>query len=1055
MKEIKCFLVGLCVIFTGVIQAQTGAISGVVVDERGEPLIGASILVRGMAVGTTSNIDGRFEVLTSEGTRLVVSYVGMQTAEISAVNNMVVQLLPDQFYDASLIPFGEVTSTKQNLVASVGVVNSEQIDKKNTTELTNALAGMVAGVHVVTPSGQPGSNASLRIRGISSLNLSTEPLFVVDGIPFVAGDLTSINPSDIETTTILKDASATALYGSRAANGVVLITTKKGTSGTTGKVDVDVKYGVNARFIPLYDVITSPERFVELGWEGLKNQQLIMGKTMSAATTMASNFLFSNNGIPVAYNMWNTEGNALIDPSTGKFYSSIQRRYTPENWADYLFGTGQKYEANVKIHGGSDKTTYFTSFGYLKDQGYYIGSDYSRFTARANVNHQAKKWLKGNVNMAYTYSETNQPGQSDNWNNGFQSVNFMPAIYPVFQRDAQGNIVQDPLLGGNKYDYGMYSAYGRTYAAGINPAGALKLDKDRTIQHDFTGNAMLEFQFYKDLKLITNVGLQYVGANNATLTNWFYGDAAGRGVITKTQANSLALTANQILHYQRWIDKHNIDAFVGHETTSYTISQMVGQKSNLADPYGLEWSNAVIYGYMESVTQDDAVESYFGAINYSYGERYFLTGNYRADGGSRFSKENRWSNYGSVGAAWVLSNEPFMRDVNWLNYFKLRTSWGVVGNQNIPIDLFEDYYAISNVNDEVVYTFIRNGNPDLTPERSVIYDVGMDFELGHYVSIEADYYHKQTNNLLYVLYIPSIRYLNDAKLLNQGVDFCVTGHLMDTRSVKLDVSVNGGFYKNELVEMPHDVFGQEKDFQSNGMYGWSKGHSIFDYCIREYAGVDPATGQALWYKYSDTDGNLVINVVDYMSKNPNATLVKETTTDYTDAGLNYVGKSAIPTLQGGFNVDLEAYGFDLTASFAYGLGGYGYDAVYANLMHNETIGQYNWHQDIENRWTSPGQITDVPRLSNAQDQYVNSTSTRFLTSNSYLNLSNVRLGYSLPKKLMQKIKFNNITVWVSGNNLFLLSARDGYVPYASFTGGSNRSQYIPQSTVMCGLKLQF
>ena len=278
---------------------------------------------------------------------------------------------------------------------------------------------------------------------------------------------------------------------------------------------------------------------------------------------------------------------------------------------------------------------------------------------------------------------------------------------------------------------------------------------------------------------------------------------------------------------------------------------------------------------------------------------------------------------------------------------------------------------------------------------------------------------------------------------------------MDTRSVKLDVSVNGGFYKNELLQMPHDVFGNLKDFQENGMYGWSKGHSVYDYCIREYAGVDPATGQALWYKYSDTDGNLVINVVDYMSKNPDANLVKETTTDYTDAGLNYVGKSAIPTLQGGFNVDLEAYGFNLTASFAYGLGGYGYDAVYANLMHNETIGQYNWHKDIENRWTSPGQITDVPRLSNGYDSYVNAISTRFLTSNSYLNLSNVRLGYSLPTKLMQKIKFNNITVWVSGNNLFLLSARDGYVPYASFTGGSNRSQYIPQSTVMCGLKLQF
>ena len=1054
MRKLTLLVAGLFMLCASAVYGQSRTISGTVVTSSdNEPVIGASILVKGTTNGTISDVDGSFELQVSDGAILVVSYVGLKTAEVPAKNGVVIKMEADAVALEEVITVAYGTSTKKAFAGSATVVSSEQMDKKNPTEISKALAGTVAGVQVVNTSGQPGSTASIRIRGIGSVNASSAPLYVVDGIPLTGGDLSSIDPSDIATTTILKDATATSLYGSRGANGVVLITTKKGTSGETGKIDVDVKYGVNARFIPLYDVITSPERFVELGWEGLKNQQMLLGKSESVAISNANNNLFSASGLPVAYNMWDTPGKLLIDPSTGKLFTDVQRKYTPEKWSDYLFGTGQKYEANVKIHGGSDKTTYFTSFGYLKDEGYYIGSDYSRFTARANVNHQAKKWLKGNVNMAYTYSEWNHPDSS---NSGFRFVNLIPSIYPVFQHDVQGNIVQDPLLGGNKYDYGMYSAYGRTYAAGINPAGALKLDKDRTIQHDFTGNARLEIQFYKDLKLTTNIGLQYVGANNATLTNWFYGDAAGRGVITKTQANSLALTANQILHYQKSIDKHNIDAFVGHETTSYTISQMVGQKSKLANPYGLEWSNAVVYGYMESVTQDDAVESYVGAINYNYGERYFLTGNYRADGGSRFSKENRWSNYGSVGAAWVLSNEPFMRDVNWLNYFKLRTSWGVVGNQNIPIDLFEPYYIVSNVNDQIAYTLIRNGNPDLIPERSVIYDVGLDFQLGRYVSIEADYYHKQTNNLLYVLNAPGItQYVNDGKLLNQGVDFVVTGHLVDTRSVKLDVSVNGGFYKNELVEMPHDVFGQEKDFQANGMYGWSKGHSVYDYCIREYAGVDPATGQALWYKYSDTDGNLVINVVDYMAKNPNTTLVKETTSHYVDAGLNYVGKSAIPTLQGGFNVDLEAYGFNLTASFAYGLGGYGYDAVYATLMHNETIGQYNWHQDIENRWTSPGQITDVPRLSNGYDSYVNAISTRFLTSNSYLNLSNVRLGYSLPTKLMQKIKFNNITVWVSGNNLFLLSARDGYVPNTSFDEGSNPSQYVPQNTIMCGLKLQF
>lgn len=1063
MRKLTLLVAGLFMLCASAVYGQSRTVSGTVVSlEDNEPVIGASILVKGTTNGTISDYDGKFELQVPDNAILVVSYMGMKTLEVPAKNGMVIEMEADAIVLDDVITVAYATSTRKAFAGSAAVVGSEQMEKKNPTEISKALAGTVAGVQVVNTSGQPGSTASIRIRGIGSINASAAPLYVVDGIPLTGGDLSSIDPSDIATTTILKDATATSLYGSRGANGVVLITTKKGTSGETGKIDVDVKYGINARFIPLYDVITSPERFVELGWEGLRNRQLILGKTQSAAETLASNNLFSSQGLPVAYNMWDVPGKLLIDPTTGKFYTDVQRRYTPENWADHIFGIGQKYEANVKIHGGSDKTTYFTSFGYLKDEGYYIGSDYSRFTARTNIDHQAKKWLKGNVNMAYTYAETNQPGQGDNMNNGFQFVNFMPPIYPVFQRDAAGNIVQDPLLGGNKFDYGMYAGYGRTYAAGVNPAGALKLDKDRTIQHDFTGSAMLEVQFYKDLKLTTNVGLQYIGANNADLTNWFYGDAAGKGRITKVQTNLLALTANQILSYQKTIDKHNIDAFVAHETTFYTASQMVGQKSNLADPYGLEWSNAVVYGYMESGTSSYSLESYFGQARYNYDEKYFVHGTLRGDGSSRFEKGNRWGLFGSIGAAWLMSNEDFLQGSDIVKNLKLKASWGVLGNQELGSAYpTKSVYQISNVNDEIAYTWVSQGNPDLTWEHSSILNAGVEFDITKYLTGELEYYYKHTDHMLFTRSVaPSVGFssydVNDGVMSNQGVEFTLTGHLIDTRSVKLDVSVNGGYYKNTILEMPHDEAGKLKDFESAGAYGWSKGHSIFDYYIREYAGVDPATGQSLWYKYTDkANGDLVINVVEYMAKNPNATLTKETTTDYADAGLNYVGKSAIPDLQGGFNVDLEAYGFDFTASFAYGIGGYGYDAVYANLMHNDVIGQYNWHKDIENRWTTPGQVTDVPRLSNSQDQYVNSTSTRFLTSNSYLNLTNVRLGYSLPKKLVQKIKMNNINVWVSGDNLFLLSAREGYVPFASLTGASDRSQYVPLSTVMCGVKVQF
>lgn len=956
MRKLTLLVAGLFMLCASAVYGQSRTISGTVVTASdNEPVIGASILVKGTTNGTISDVDGSFELQVSDGAILVVSYVSLQTTEVPAKNGVVIKMEAGAYEIDEVITVAYGTSTKKAFAGSATVVSSEQMEKKNPTEISKALAGTVAGVQVVNTSGQPGSTASIRIRGIGSVNASAAPLYVVDGIPLTGGDLSSIDPSDIATTTILKDATATSLYGSRGANGVVLITTKKGTSGETGKIDVDVKYGMNARFIPLYDVITSPERFVELGWEGLKNQQLILGKTEALAISTANNNLFSASGLPVAYNMWDVAGKLLIDPTTGKFYSDVQRRYTPENWADYIFGTGQKYEANVKIHGGSDKTTYYTSFGYLKDEGYYIGSDYSRFTARTNVDHQAKKWLKGNLNMAYTYAETNQPGQSDNMNNGFQFVNFMPSIYPVFQRDAQGNIVQDPLLGGNKYDYGMYSGYGRTYAAGVNPAGALKLDKNKTTQHDFTGSAMLEIQFYKDLKLTTNVGFQYIGANNADLTNWFYGDAAGKGTILKTQTNLYALTANQILAYQKTIDKHNIDAFVAHESTLYSVSQMAGQKSNLADPYGLEWSNAVVYGYMESATESYALESYFGQARYNYDEKYFVHGTIRGDGSSRFEKGNRWGLFGSIGAAWLMSNEDFLQGSDIVKNLKLKASWGVLGNQELGSAYpTKSMYTVSNVNDEIAYTWVSQGNPDLTWEHSSIFNTGVEFDLTKYLAGEIEYYYKMTNQMLFTRTIgPSMGYasydINSGVMSNQGVEFTLTGHLVDTRSVKLDLSVNGGFYKNTMVEMPRDAAGNLEYTEDAGAYTYSKGHSIFDYCIPEYAGVDPADGAAMWYKYTDGDGITVIQVADYMAKNPNATLTKETTKDYADAGWNYVGKSAIPTLQGGFNVDLEAYGFDFTASFAYGLGGYGYDAVYANLMHNETIGQYNWHTDIENR----------------------------------------------------------------------------------------------------------
>ena len=572
----------------------------------------------------------------------------MQTQEVTIKPHVRVVMQSDTELLDEVVVVAYGTATKRSFTGSATEIKGDRIANKNPSELSKALTGEVAGVQVISTSGQPGSNASIRIRGLGSVNSSRAPLYVVDGIPF-GSDLSGIDPSDIESTTVLKDATATALYGSRAANGVILLTTKRGKKGKT-QVEANVKYGINTRIIPLYDTMESPERFIELTWEGIKNKyQYAGGRDEAAAAAMASKLLwgyddpqkgYQNTGIYKGYNMWSTGD--VIDPSTGKFKAGVVRKFTPEKWEDYIFRTGEKVEANVKISGGSDKLSHYTSFGYLKDEGYYIGSDFERFNARSNLSQDITSWLKSNVNMAYSYMELNKPGQGDNMNNGFQFINFMPSIFPVFQRDADGNKIKDNVVGGYLYDYGMAEGYGRPYASGVNPAGAIQLDKNEYQSHSFNGNAMFEATFLKDFKGTVNFGLQYLGTKNNELTNPYYGDAEGLGRIFKNMSTFFSFTSNQILSWKKSFGVHNLDAFVAHESTFYKSSDNYGQKSKIVRPNNTEWSNAVIMDYMDSQTYGFDMESYFGQIRYDYNDKYFFHGTLRRDGSSRFAKGQKW-----------------------------------------------------------------------------------------------------------------------------------------------------------------------------------------------------------------------------------------------------------------------------------------------------------------------------------------------------------------------------------------------------------------------------
>ena len=1077
-------------------------VSGVVVDAKGEPVIGASIQAKGTTQGTISDYDGKFEMDVPESVKtLVVSFVGMATQEVAAGKNIKVVMSENSEVIQEVVVTGYGTVSKGAYAGSAQAVKAEDIEKKNPSDVTKALAGEVAGVQVVTSSGQPGTVASIRIRGIGSISTNSSPLYVVDGIPLDAGSVSSIDPGDIASTTILKDATATSLYGSRGANGVVLITTKKGSSnGDEGKIEVDVKAGANMRLLPMYDVIDSPEDYIVLCWQSLYNERRVCkGQLEAQSVSYAKNHLFGSGGIPTIYNLWDKAGNLLINPydaagnvnpSFDKTISRLDAYKTMDSWYNTLFHNGLKLETTAKISGGNEKLNYYTSFGYLKDEGYYTASDFQRFNTRANINYQAKKWLKGGLNIQYSYASINNPVQDDNAaNNGFLFVNEIPPIYPVYVRDANGNIAIDPKTGGKMYDYGYNGVEnigqegGRPYSFGINPAGALQWDKQRTVRHQTAATAFLEFKLYEGLKFTVNAGVQYMNNRINSLTNKYYGDAAGVGRIGNAQYNYLAFTSNQLLEYNKTFNEHTIRLMAGHEITYFNYNYQYGYKKKIVMDEYPELSNAVSMDAVEGFARTSTLESALATVTYDYDNRYLITANYRADGSSKFAKGHRWGHFGSVGGAWNFTNEHFMEGTeaaDWLKNGKLRLSWGVLGNQDIGDMMFTDHYDVENVNGEKAYVWSYKGNPELTWERTSTVDLGLEFSIAKYLDAEFDFFYKKTDNMLFPRHVaPSLGYggyyVNDAAMENHGIEFDLKGHLLDMRNIKLDLRVNGGYYRNKMLQMPIDGYnedGTEKRMVMSG--GMSVGHSTADYYMIHYEGVSEK-GEAAYTAYYDankggfghtsadliedgeTGDNYIASVYEYKLKNPNADI--QTTTvysgDYTYAGSNYVGKSYMPDLDGGFGLDFEAYGVTLSISCSYRIGGYGYDNMYALLMHSEKIGKRNWHKDIKNAWTETNTNTNIPRLSNGADDGANAASDRFLTSNSFLSLNNINLGYKFPKKWIEKIKLTNLQVWVAADNLAIATARRGYNPMMSASGTNGNNDYSPLSTVMGGIKVQF
>lgn len=1043
MRKLMMFL--SCLLFSiGYMTAQTQKVSGVVLSEDdGSPVIGASVLVEGTSLGTITDVDGHFELLRvpNDTKTLKVSFIGMKTVSvpIKPVMRIVLQSDTEVLDEVMVVAYG--TAKKSSFTGSAATVKGDDIAKMQVSSVSKALEGAAPGVQVINTSGQPGENAKIRIRGIGSFSASSAPLYVVDGMPYDESAVNAINPSDIESLSILKDAASASLYGSRAANGVIMITTKKG-SAHKSSVDVEARWGINQRAVPEYNIMKDPRQFVLATWNVLKNSE-------NGTPENASIDLIKNLG----YNPFVGISNEQIVTPDGLVTNAPLRHH--DNWADEVLKTGFRQEYNVSFQGGSDKTKHFLSFGYLNDEGILKSTDFQRFSGRANITHEVNKYFGVDGGLSYSRGEKNA-GQSQgaslsNYSNAFFFTQGIAPIYPVYAYDKEtGEKLYDE--NGVIYDFGdgTYSSRMGGFA-NQNPAANSKLDTHETLNDNFSGRGSMYINFLNDFKFTANMGYDLMTQARTDHMNPLYGDAAKVGGRTyKYNNRTQTVTFNQILSYAKDIEKHHIDAMLGHESYSYKYKYQYDHKYNFYVIGNPEFNNATTMGDMYSFTQRHKMESFFGRVNYDYDNKYYFSGSIRSDKSSKFHPDNRRGTFWSIGGSWRITQEEFMKEIDWLSNLKLKLSYGTQGNDGI-LDIngspvYEPYlkqYTISKSDDGFSVVETYRGNKDLTWETSKNLNIGI--EAGFFnnrLTVDLDYFYKKTSDMLYNMPYPTssgIEYIpmNLLNMKNQGFEFTINATPIVSDDFVWTLSLNGTTYKNKILKLPESNKEAGIIHGVGSMFKLTEGGSIYDLYIKDYAGVDPENGAALWYMDVYDENGLFLE--------------KKTTTEYEDA-TKYDKGSVLPDFQGAFSTSLTYKGFDLGIGFNFQIGGKIYDSMYASFMHAGNSKGSNWHKDILNAWTPENIYTNVPILNGSQTP--NSQSTRFLTNASYLNLRNITLGYTFPTKWMKTINMNTARIYVTADNVALISRRKGMDP-RQYAYGYSDANYSAIRTISLGLKLNF
>ena len=1059
MTFIACLFLSI-----GMALAQTQVSGTVTSSEDGSPVIGASIKVVGTNTGTVTNIDGNFSLNVSANAKLEVSYIGMVTKTVKAAKNMKIVLDTDNqsLDEVMVVAYG--TAKKSAFTGSAAVVGSEELSKKVTTNVADALVGSVSGLQMRGSSGQPGaSQGSINIRGIASMYAATDPLVIVDGAPYSAS-LSNIPTDDIESVTVLKDAASAALYGARGAAGVIIVTTKKG-ANKEGKINVDMKWGVNSRAVPEYDVITDPGQYYEAVYSEFYNKYYY-GDGMSANaanvkanTTMLNKLAYNVYSYPTGEQLIGLDGKLNPNATLGRMVTAAngQSYYlTPDDWSDAVFQNSLRQEYNVNASGGTERSSYYASLGYLNDEGIIKNSSFERITARLKADYQIKKWLKLGANIAFVNST-----QDANANLG-TSLSFTSSMAPIFplylrQKDENGNIfIPTDERGLPLYDLGSSTlGVNRPFLNNTNPVASNNYDKNQTKGHQLNGTFTADIQITDFLKANLTSTIIWGQSNSTAYANPFFGaKTVVKGELGKASSESWRQNHVQTLTYFDNFGKHNVTLMLGHEYYKINTTYLSATAEGGFSPSILQISAFAKKKDSSGYESGYNVEGYFGNAQYNYDNKYFGSFSYRRDASSRFAKENRWGSFWSVGAAWLINKEAWF-NAPWVDELKLKASIGQQGNDNIRPWAYTDVYTLSQVSDtEMSASFARLGNKNITWETTTNFNIGTEFSFfkGR-LSGSFDFYTKKTTDLLFWLNVPESQgtrgyYNNIGDIRNTGVELTLTGHIFRTKDFDWSVTANLAHNKTKILKLDSSKKNQyggfyEKSAMDYTLYWYKEGGPLYNGYLHKYAGVNEK-GEALYWVDEDVSEN---EITGHPGKK-----LSYTTTNASKASMYETG-SLLPKVSGGLSTTVSYKGFDASLSFDFQIGGKVYDMKYAALMNPMTensSGGAAIHKDYLKSWSTNNTSSNLPRWQFGDDN--GQVSDRFLTNAGYFNFQSFTLGYTLPKNLVPY--FSKIRVYCSGENLGFISARKGLDPRFSYDGVTGTS-YSPTRNISGGIQLTF